>query len=150
MRHFLVPMLAASLWLTTSGGNAQHGGDQDDNKARGARIAVIDFDYVDTSGEPRDQRKEHEARLEAFMLALKADLAERGGFRLATPLCSPNPCALVNDLLAAARTAGAEHPAHRRHPQVEHVGAKCQGQDDRCKDGERPVRPTVHLSRRYR
>ena len=54
MRHFLVPMLAACLWLTPSCGKAQDGG----KKPQGSAIAVIDFGYVDTSGEERDQRKE--------------------------------------------------------------------------------------------
>src|SRR5260370_17259016 len=74
MRHFLVPMLAACLCLTPSGGKAQDGG----KKAQGAAIAVIDFGYVDTSGEERDQRKEHETRLGNFMRALRDDLAKDG------------------------------------------------------------------------
>lgn len=32
--------------------------------ARPIPIAVADFDYSDTSGEPRDQREEHAARLQ--------------------------------------------------------------------------------------
>ena len=57
VRHLLLPMLAACLGLAPSCGRAEDGG----AKAQGAAIAVIDFDYVDTSGEERDQRKEHEA-----------------------------------------------------------------------------------------
>ncbi len=41
-------------------------------------IAVIDFEYHDTSGEERDQRQEHDARLKGFMAALKRDLAAQG------------------------------------------------------------------------
>jgi hypothetical protein len=108
MRHFLVPMLAACLWLTPFCGKAQDGG----RKAQGAAIAVIDFDYVDTSGEERDQRKEHEVRLGDFMRALRDDLAKGGSFWLVTPACVPNPCSLagstVADLLATAREAGAD------------------------------------------
>jgi hypothetical protein len=108
MRYFLLGMLAAGLWLAPSCGRAQDGG----KTAQGAAIAVIDFDYVDTSGEARDQRGEHEARLAAFMLALKGDLAQRGSFRLVTPACAPDPCSLagstVTSLLAAAREAGAD------------------------------------------
>ncbi len=106
MRLFL-PMLAACLWLVPVCAKAEDG-----SKKEGAGIAVIDFDYVDTSGEERDQRKEHEARLDAFMRALRDDLAKRGSFRLVTPACTPNPCSLagstVSDLLAAAREAGAD------------------------------------------
>jgi hypothetical protein len=107
MRHFLVPVLAACLWLTPSCGKAQDGA-----KKEGAAIAVIDFDYVDTSGEERDQRREHEIRLGDFMRALRDDLAKGGSFWLVTPACVPNPCSLagstVADLLAAAREAGAD------------------------------------------
>ena len=106
MRLFF-PMLAACLWLAPSSGYADDGGPKE-----GTGIAVIDFDYVDTSGEERDQRKEHEARLDAFMRALRDDLAKRGSLRLVTPACAPNPCSLagstVSDLLAAAREAGAD------------------------------------------
>jgi hypothetical protein len=46
-----------------------------DTKITGAAIAIVDFNYVDTSGEMRDQRTEHEMRLSVFMSALKNDLA---------------------------------------------------------------------------
>jgi hypothetical protein len=101
-------MLAACLWLAPSQGWAEDSGAP---KAQGA-IAVIDFDYVDTSGEQRDQRKEHEARLGAFMSALRTDLAKGAQFRVVTPVCQPAPCSLtgttVPKLLAAARDAGAD------------------------------------------
>ncbi len=108
MRHFLLTILAAGLWLAPSCGEAEDGG----AKAQGAAIAVIDFDYVDTSGEARDQRKEHEARLAAFAGALRNDLAKGAQFRVVTPVCRPEPCSLtgttVPNLLAAARAAGAD------------------------------------------
>lgn len=108
MRHLLLPMLAACLWLAPACGKAEDGGE----KAQGAAIAVIDFNYVDTSGEERDQRKEHEARLSAFMRALKSDLGQAAKFRLVTPICRPDPCSLagstVSNVLAAAREAGAD------------------------------------------
>ena len=107
MRPFLVLMLAASLWLAPSSAKAQSGG-----KKEGVAVAVIDFDYVDTSGEERDQRKEHEARLAAFMSALRRDLANSERFRLVSPVCTPGPCSLagpaISDLVAAAREAGAD------------------------------------------
>lgn len=107
MRHLLLPMLAACLWLAPSQGRAEDGA----AKAQGA-IAVIDFDYVDTSGEERDQRKEHEARLAAFMAALRTDLARGAQFKVVTPLCQPAPCSLTGtimpNLLAASRDAGAD------------------------------------------
>jgi hypothetical protein len=103
MRHLFVAVLAALLWLAPSCGKAGDGG----NKTQRAAVAVIDFDYVDTSGEARDQRGEHEARLAVFMRALKDDLAQGDSFRPVTPTCAPTPCSLagstVSGLLAAAR-----------------------------------------------
>jgi coenzyme F420-reducing hydrogenase delta subunit len=55
-------------------------------------IAVADFDYVDTSGEARDQRADHEARLQAFMRAVRADLAGSGQYRVVALVCSRTPC----------------------------------------------------------
>ncbi len=108
MRLFILPMLALCLWLAPASANAESSA----NAAQVAGIAVIDFDYVDTSGEERDQRREHEARLEAFMRALKGDLAKGGSFRIVTPACAPGPCALagvtVGNLVTAAREAGAD------------------------------------------
>jgi hypothetical protein len=72
MRHLLVPTLAACLWAAPFCGRAEESGE----KARAAAIAVIDFDYVDTSGEARDQRQEHEARLGTFMRELKRNLGQ--------------------------------------------------------------------------
>jgi hypothetical protein len=37
-----------------------------DTETAGASIAIVDFNYVDTSGEVRDQRAEHEVRLSVF------------------------------------------------------------------------------------
>jgi hypothetical protein len=108
MRHLLLAVLAIFLWLAPSCGKARDG----DNKMQRATVAVIDFDYVDTSGEARDQRGEHEARLAVFMRAVRHDLAQGDSFRLVTPTCSPTPCSLagstVSGLLAAAREAGAD------------------------------------------
>jgi hypothetical protein len=108
MRHLLLSMLAACLWLVPSCGRAEDGGE----KAQSTAIAVIDFDYVDTSGEARDQRKEHEARLGAFMGALRNHLWQGAKFRVVTPICRPEPCSLtgatVPNRLAAAREAGAD------------------------------------------
>lgn len=45
-------------------------------------VAVVDFDYLDTSGEPADQRAQHQARLAAFMASLRADLVRSGKYEL--------------------------------------------------------------------
>jgi hypothetical protein len=72
-------------------------------------VAVVDFSYEDTSGEERDQRREHAARLDAFMMALRSDLAAHGR-TVVTPTCSPAPCSATQPpegVLRAAREAGA-------------------------------------------
>jgi uncharacterized protein DUF2380 len=105
MRFLLFAILASWSWLVPACG-------QGGSKAPGTAVAVIDFEYIDTSGESRDQRGEHKTRLDVFMRSLKADLAERGGFRLVTPACASDPCAPADltgsKLVAAAREAGAE------------------------------------------
>jgi Protein of unknown function (DUF2380) len=72
-------------------------------------IAVADFDYVDTSGEVRDQRVEHEARLQTFMRAIRDDLARSGHYRIVVLACSQAPCAAGGSaqLMKEARSAGA-------------------------------------------
>ena len=81
------------------------------NQDSRAAVAVFDFNFVDTSGEERDQRREHAARLAAFMTTLKADLAAKGRFRVVVPVCRPEPCSLATltpgDVLVDAREAGA-------------------------------------------
>ena len=63
-----------------------------DAETAGTAIAIVDFNYVDTSGEALDQRAEHEVRLSVFMSALKDDLAAGGKFRIVVPACRPDPC----------------------------------------------------------
>lgn len=74
-------------------------------------VAVIDFDYFDTSGEPRDQTAEHARRLGDFMSALRRDLAALGGYRVVSLTCDDAPCVIgrtpPGELFAAARKAGA-------------------------------------------
>lgn len=74
-------------------------------------IVVLDLDYVDTSGEVRDQRQEHETRLRRFSDALRSDLARSGKYRIVTAKCGSAPCTTTgsqpSELLAQARDAGA-------------------------------------------
>jgi len=74
-------------------------------------VAVIDFDYTDTSGEPRDQTAEHTERLAAFVNALKNDLAATGRFKPVDIACASPPCTAGNTparaLIQAAKAAGA-------------------------------------------
>jgi hypothetical protein len=74
-------------------------------------IAVLDLVYVDTSGEPRDQTREHAARIRRFSDTLRSDLERSGKFRLVTPTCGAAPCSASgepSELVARAREAGAK------------------------------------------
>jgi Protein of unknown function (DUF2380) len=72
-------------------------------------IAVADFDYVDTSGEVRDQRAEHESRLQAFMRAIRDDLAGSGQYRIVPLVCWQAACPTggSTQLMKDARSSGA-------------------------------------------
>src|SRR5215475_473719 len=74
-------------------------------------LVVIELDYVDTSGEVRDQRADHARRLKAFVESLRSDLATSGKFRIITFDCLPDACPQSTtpptDLVAAAEKAGA-------------------------------------------
>jgi hypothetical protein len=76
-----------------------------------AAIAVIDFDYLDTSGEPDDQQAQHTARLADFMRSLRADLVSESRFRVVAIACGQPPCTAGDtppaDLIARAKQAGA-------------------------------------------
>ena len=54
-------------------------------------VAVEDFSYLDTSGEPTDQTAVHQRRLRAFMSALRRDLGAAGHYHLVGPSCT-EPC----------------------------------------------------------
>jgi Protein of unknown function (DUF2380) len=51
-------------------------------------VAIDDFRYLDTSNEPIDQTAAHEKRLQAFMAALRGDLAADTRFRLVSSTCT--------------------------------------------------------------
>lgn len=74
-------------------------------------IAVIDFDYRDTSGEQKNQKAEHDARLRDFMRSLRRDLARGGAFRVVALDCGSEPCSVLrltpDELFEAAKKAGA-------------------------------------------
>jgi curli biogenesis system outer membrane secretion channel CsgG len=71
--------------------------------------AILDFDYVDSSGESKDQTTEHARRLREFTDALGRDLAASGKFRIVPMTCGARPCSprdAMADLQSAARAAG--------------------------------------------
>jgi hypothetical protein len=66
-------------------------------------IAISRFEYKDTSGEIRDQRKEHEERLEAFLKALKQDLAATGKYHVVSLECKDAACSDASQVAEAQR-----------------------------------------------
>ena len=74
-------------------------------------IAVIDFDFSDTSGEPRNQTAEHRARLKDFAAKIRSDLDQTGIYRVVAIDCPSQPCTAkevdAETLFAAAKAAGA-------------------------------------------
>src|SRR5580704_1465068 len=76
-----------------------------------ATLAVLNLDYVDTSGEPTDQTAAHQRRAVDFVSALQRDLAANGQYRIVPMSCGSEPCAPAmnpSDLQKAARAAGAK------------------------------------------
>lgn len=74
-------------------------------------IAVVDFNYLDTSGEAHDQDAAHLTRLSTFMLAVREDLERSGRFHVVPMTCDPAPCSLTTTeaahLIEAAQASGA-------------------------------------------
>lgn len=72
-----IPALA-SIWLL-SGLAAAHSGEA---ATAAVSLTIEDFSYLDTSGEPTDQTAVHQARLQAFMAALRHDIETDSRYRL--------------------------------------------------------------------
>lgn len=58
------------------------GAGNDVSSAQSVGVAIEDFAYLDTSGEPVDQTAAHEKRLQAFMAALRRDVEQAPRYRL--------------------------------------------------------------------
>ena len=74
-------------------------------------LAVLNLEYVDTSGEPTDQTAAHQRRAADFVSALQRDLAANGQYRIVPLSCGSAPCEpAMNplELQKAARAAGAK------------------------------------------
>lgn len=76
-------------------------------------LAVASFDFRDTSGEVRDQKAEHTARLSSFNTILRDDLSRRDTVRLVPLTCEGAQCTASEQGLAAlaaqARTGRAKY-----------------------------------------
>ena len=74
-------------------------------------VAVADFDYIDTSGEVRDQRAEHQARMLRFTELLRESLSAQGDFHVRPLECTDPPCTPINmqpaRFIDASRRSGA-------------------------------------------
>ena len=74
-------------------------------------IAVADFDYVDTSGEVKDQSAEHKARVTKFAELVRENLSAQNDYRVLPFECPEHPCTPISmgsdDFIAAARRSGA-------------------------------------------
>ena len=83
----------------------------DGRSAAPLTVAVADFDYVDTSGEVRDQSAEHSARVAAFANLLRENLGSGGNYSVKAMECPDHPCTAgrmaADDFAAAARQSGA-------------------------------------------
>ncbi len=75
-------------------------------------IAIADFDYEDTSGEPGDRTAEHAARLTVMTDTLRSILTDKGAFRVVSLTCDTPPCSAGSmppgALITAAREAGGQ------------------------------------------
>jgi TolB-like protein len=109
MRGALCSTLAlANLGLTAAFGG--QGARADVAPAQPVALAVLNLDYVDTSGEPTDQTAAHHQRAADFVSALQRDLAANGQYRVVSMSCGSAPCEPVMnpvELQKAARAAGA-------------------------------------------
>ena len=75
-------------------------------------VAVLDFNYIDTSGETNSRTAEHQEWLAALAAGLRAGFASSGAYRLVAPACRPAPCEVgrssLDELQSAAKEAGAK------------------------------------------
>jgi hypothetical protein len=75
-------------------------------------VAVIAFDYSDSSGEPEDQTAEHDARLALYRQTLEAELGKAASLTTAPIPCMANGCTVstmrADDLLEESRAAGVD------------------------------------------
>ena len=84
---------------------------QADAPSQPTALAVLNLDYVDTSGEPTDQTATHQRRAADFVTALQHDLAANGQYRIVPMSCGSAPCDPAmnpSELQKAARAAGAK------------------------------------------
>lgn len=76
-------------------------------------LAIVKFDFRDTSGEVRDQTAEHEARLDIFDAALQAGLSDGRKVHPVAMACAPGECSVktsgIEALSKKAKASGARY-----------------------------------------
>lgn len=77
------------------------------------RIALADFYYLDTSGEPGDRASEHQQRVDLFETVLREELAATGRFEVVALECPLPECGVgslsVEDAVNAAERVNADY-----------------------------------------
>jgi hypothetical protein len=109
MREAFLSTVAIAIGLTAAFGGQRARADAAASPP--TTLAVLNLDYVDTSGEPTDQMAVHQRRAADFVSALQRDLAANGQYRIVPMSCGSEPCASVmnpSELQKAARAAGAK------------------------------------------
>ena len=117
-----------------------------------ATVAVLNLDYVDTSGEPTDQTAAHQRRAAEFVSALQRDLAASGRYRIVPMSSGSAPCEpTMNpfELQKAARAAGVKACPARRGAQNELPHSMGEDPNRRRRAGPGRFRPAGHISRRH-
>lgn len=109
MSHF-APRTFATLLLVVGLTSASSEAASTRDRDEGVKLTIIDFAYLDTSGELTDQAAVHRRRLEDFMKALRADFERDPAPHLLPSSCPPlctDGGQKPADLVRAAATAGA-------------------------------------------
>jgi len=75
------------------------------------KLAIADFDYLDTSGEVQDQTAVHAERLKSFTQLIDDQLSASGRYQIVALACPKRPCSAgamdAQSLSDAARQSGA-------------------------------------------
>jgi hypothetical protein len=75
------------------------------------KLAIADFDYMDTSGETQDQAAAHAERLRNFTQLIDDQLSASGKYQVVALTCPKRPCSAgamdAQSLTDAARQSGA-------------------------------------------
>lgn len=101
-RYAVLVLLLGAIALASQASTAAHP----------VMIAVADFDYIDSSGEPADQSALHRAQLARFNDGLRAALGGTDRYHVVALSCGKAACSVASadpkDLVAKARAAGAQ------------------------------------------